>query len=61
MLSASGELMAMWGSDSRPHSSDLTCKREMGKVKYIYQQQEKKAFVDSLFVFFYPYRTVIFV
>lgn len=30
------------GSDSRPHSSDLTCKREMGKVKYIYQQQEKR-------------------
>lgn len=35
-------LMAMWGSDSRPQSSDLTCKREMGKVKYIYQQQEKR-------------------
>ncbi|WP_283747518.1 hypothetical protein [Bacillus cereus] len=54
-------MMAMWDSDSRPQSSDLTCKREMGKVKYIYQQQEKQAFVDSLFVFFYPYRTVIFV
>ncbi|MEH7464666.1 hypothetical protein V7166_22245 [Bacillus thuringiensis] len=34
--------------------------REMEKVKYINQQQEKQAFVDSLFVFFYPYRTVIF-